>query len=299
MRKILATALTAALAFGAQTALATELVFATLNDNVRKQAERFAELEVYLEDQLTDAGVTSVTLEVFQTAEEVTAALKSQRAHFYYDSPLIAAKVGAPAGATMFLRRWKRGVGQYHSVIFVKSDSPIQNLSDLTGKTVAMQEPTSTSGFLLPLSLLAAEGLPVAERENVEAAQSDTAVNYVFTGDDKNTALWVVKGRVDAGATDNATFARLENAAPGQYRSIGKSQDVPRQVVMMAKGVDPALAEAVADVLTSMHLDEVSLPILNKFNKTTQFERFEQPPAAVMAPMTDILTALEAAGVGG
>ncbi len=299
MRKILATVLAAALTFGAQTALATELVFATLNDNVRKQAERFAQLEVYLEDHLAHAGVTSVTLEVFQSADEVTAALKSQRAHFYYDSPLIAAKVGAPAGASMFLRRWKRGVGQYHSVIFVKSDSPIQNLSDLTGHTVAMQEPTSTSGFLLPLSLLAAEGLPVAERENADVEVSDKAVNYVFTGDDKNTALWVVKGRVEAGATDNATFARLEKVAPGQYRSIAQSQDVPRQVVMMAEGVSPALANAVADLLTSMHLQEANQAILYKFNKTTRFDRFEQSPDAVMAPMMDILTALDAAGVGG
>lgn len=299
MRKIVATALAATLSFGGQAALATELVFATLNDNVRKQAERFAKLEVYLENQLADAGVTNVTLEVFQSAEEVTAALKSQRAHFYYDSPLIAAKVGEPAGATMFLRRWKRGVGQYHSVVFVKSDSPIHSLGDLTGLTVAMQEPTSTSGFLLPLSLLAAEGLPVAERASLNGVATESVVNYVFTGDDKNTALWVVKGRVEAGATDNATFARLQKAAPGQYRSIAQSQDVPRQVVMMAKGVEPAVAEAVADLLTSMHESEDSKKILYKFNKTTRFERFEQPPSAVMAPMTDILAALEAAGVGG
>ncbi|MGR3712870.1 MAG: phosphate/phosphite/phosphonate ABC transporter substrate-binding protein [Shimia sp.] len=274
------------------------MVFATLNDNVRKQADRFARLEVFLEAELAEVGVTAVTLEVFREADAVTSALSTGVADFYFDSPLIAAKVGAPAGAEMYLRRWKRGVGTYHSAIFVKEDSPIFSVKDLRGARVAMQEPTSTSGFLLPVALLADSGLTLVKLQNLDQQPPASKVGYLFTGDDNNTALWLVKGHVEAGATDDATFSKLQKAAPGQYRSIGRSREVPRQVVMMRSGMDPIVADKIADVLTSLHMHEEGREILRKFNKTTRFDRFEEGPDAVLSPLTEILNSIDEAGAG-
>ncbi|NRB16718.1 MAG: phosphate/phosphite/phosphonate ABC transporter substrate-binding protein [Rhodobacteraceae bacterium] len=279
--------------FMSHVAFASEIVFATLNDNVRKQEERFAQLESYLERELRDAGVTNVTLEVFQDPRLLSQSLENGQTDFYFDSPLIAAQIGAPAGAELFLRRWKRGVGEYHSVIFVKSDSAIQTLEDLRGNRIAMQEPTSTSGYLLPVLVLSEAGLPLTEMENRRDTPVSGTVNYVFTGDDKNTALWVAKGYVEAGATDNATFAQLERVAPDQYRSLANSTEVPRQVMLKRKGFDPVVAQRVAEVLTSMHETEDGRKILRKFNKTTQFDHFQEGPAAAMALILEILSKLE------
>ncbi len=279
--------------FMSHVAFASEIVFATLNDNVRKQEARFAQIEVYLERELRDAGVTNVTLEVFQDPRLLSQSLESGQTDFYFDSPLIAAQIGAPVGAELFLRRWKRGVGEYHSVIFVKSDSAIQTLADLRGNRIALQEPTSTSGYLLPVSVLSEAGLPLTEMQNRRDTPESSMVNYVFTGDDKNTALWVAKGYVEAGATDNATFAQLERVAPGQYRSLAISTEVPRQVMLKRKGLDPSVAQRVAEVLTSMHETEDGRKILRKFNKTTQFDHFQEGPEATMAPLLEILSTLE------
>jgi phosphonate transport system substrate-binding protein len=279
-----------------QAALATELVFATLNDNVRKQLDRFSQLEVYLENELEGAGVENVTLEVFQDPELLSQSLKNGQADFYFDSPLVAAKIGAKSGAEMFLRRWKRGVGTYHSVIFVKADSPIWSLEDLRGSRIAMQEPTSTSGFLLPVSMLSEAALPLSELEGrTDTPDSDT-VGFAFTGDDKNTALWVAKGFAEAGATDNATFAQLENVAPGQFRSLAVSTDLPRQVVLIREDLDAELAQSVAEVLVAMHKTEPGRKILRKFHKTTKFERFQDGPEAAMAPLLEILNTLDGLG---
>ncbi len=279
--------------FMSHAAFASEIVFASLNDNVRKQEKRFSQLEVYLEMELSEVGVTNVTLEVFQEPRLISQSLENGQIDFYFDSPLIAAQIGAPVGAEMFLRRWKRGVGEYHSVIFVKSDSAIQSIEDLRGSRIAMQEPTSTSGYLLPVSMLSEAGLPISEMKNRMDVPESSAVGYVFTGDDKNTALWVAKGYVEAGATDNATFEQLEKVAPGQYRSLALSVEVPRQVMLKRKGFDPVVAEKVAEVLTSMHETEEGRNILRKFNKTTQFNRFQEGPEATMAPLLEILKTLE------
>jgi len=284
--------------FMSHVAFASEIVFATLNDNVRKQEVRFAQLEAYLERELRDAGVTNVTLEVFQDTELLTESLGNGQTDFYFDSPLIAAQIGAPAGAELFLRRWKRGIAAYHSVIFVKSDSAIQTLEDLCGNRIAMQEPTSTSGYLLPVSVLSEAGLPLTEMENRKDTPESSMVNYVFTGDDRNTALWVARGYVEAGATDNTTFEQLERVAPGQYRRLAKSTEVPRQVVLKRKGFDPVVADRVAEVLTSMHETEEGRDILGKFNKTTQFDHFQEGPAAAMAPLLEILSELESVDLG-
>ncbi|MFW8595878.1 phosphate/phosphite/phosphonate ABC transporter substrate-binding protein [Cribrihabitans neustonicus] len=287
------------LSFSACTGYASEVVFASLNNNVRKQVDRFTRLEVYLEKELEDIGVTDVRLEVFQDPKLLSQSLESGRADFYFDSPLVAAKIGAPAGAEMFLRRWKRGVGKYHSVIFVKSDSGLQSLDDLRGKRIAMQDPASTSGYLLPVSILSGYSLPLAEIKSREDMPAEDAVGYIFTGDDKNTALWVAKGFVEAGATDNVTFAQLEKVAPGQYRSLARSSDLPRQVLLKRKGLDPVVAQRVADVLTSMHRTEEGRRILLKFNKTTKFERFQEGPEETMAPLLEILDTLAGADMNG
>ncbi|TCL01259.1 phosphonate transport system substrate-binding protein [Shimia isoporae] len=280
----------------AQTASATELVFATLNDNIRKQADRFARLEVYLEDTLSDFGISNVVLEVFRNAEDVQAAMNSGAVDFYFDSPLIAAQISAPVGGEVFLRRWKKGVAEYHSVVFVKQDSPYEELSDLVGARIAMQEPTSTSGFLLPLAELTANGLPTAELPDRKSEPSAKAVNYVFSGDDDTSALWVIRGHVEAAATDNATFEKLQTAASGQYRSIGVSPTVPRQLLVKRAGLAPELEAKLADILTTMHETPEGAEILYKFNKTTKFERFETPTDAVMAQMLEILDDLATAG---
>ena len=94
--------------FMSHAAFASEIIFATLNENVRKQEERFSRLELYLERELRDVGVTNVTLEVFQEPRILSEALGNGQADFYFDSPLIAAQIGEPVGAEMFLRRWKR-----------------------------------------------------------------------------------------------------------------------------------------------------------------------------------------------
>jgi phosphonate transport system substrate-binding protein len=47
----------------------------------------------------------------------------------------------------------------YHASLIVKADSPYQKLEDLRGKTLAWADPNSTSGYLVPLVSLRAEGL--------------------------------------------------------------------------------------------------------------------------------------------
>ena len=195
------------------------------------------------------------------------------------------------------LRRWKRGVGSYHSVIFVPADSNIQSLDDLRGHSIAFQEPESTSGFLLPAGMLRSRGLKLQELEARDSQFDTDSVGFVFTMDDKNTLAWIFRGWVDAAATDPQRFEELDRAAPGAFRILARSIEVPRHVVIRNATLDPNLIRAVTETMIAMENDEDAAEIMKTFNKTTRFDRFPSGVEATFAPIYELLGVLRAQGI--
>lgn len=75
----------------------------------------------------------------------------------------------------------------YKGQILARADSNIKTLQDLSGKTFAYTDPSSTSGYILPSQILAREGVKL--REHVFAKKHDNVVTMIY------------QGQVDAGAT--------------------------------------------------------------------------------------------------
>ncbi|SDI36125.1 phosphonate transport system substrate-binding protein [Aliiruegeria lutimaris] len=284
-----------ALALGllAAQAPAGELVLGSVNDNVRKHVKRYLPLAEYLEIELAGQGIDSVKISVYPTSAAMTEALTNGEVDFYFDSPVVAAKISRQAGAIPVLRRWKRGVASYHSVMVVPWGSDVQELEDLVGRKIGFQDPDSTSGYLLPLGMILRKNLPVREIANFKAKGPEDAVGYVFTRDDKNTILWLSRGWIDAAATDPKGFRKLEDAFPGGYRELTRSIEVPRQTVIMNSRTDPALAAAVCDVLLAMDQSPQGEEALNKFHKTTKFDRFPEGVEATFSPIYQLLDDLD------
>ncbi|NDR59103.1 phosphate/phosphite/phosphonate ABC transporter substrate-binding protein [Aliiruegeria sabulilitoris] len=286
-------ALALALGVLASQASAEVLVLGSVNDNVRKHVKRFSPLAEYLQAALVDQGVDGVEISVYPNSAAMADALASGKVDFYFDSPVVAAKVSRQAGAIPVLRRWKRGVASYHSVIVVPTASDVQGLGDLVGRKIGFQDSDSTSGFLLPLGMILRENLPILEIANHETKAPEDAIGYVFTRDDKNTILWLSRGWIDAAATDPKRFRKLEEAFPGQYRELARSIDVPRQAVIRSPRTDPALAETVCDVLIAMDESPQGREVLDKFHKTSQFDRFPEGGEATFSPIYQLLDDLD------
>jgi len=81
------------------------------------------------------------------------------------------------------------GMG-YNSVLIVKSDSPYKSYEDLKGKTVARNDPHSTSGYLMPTVTFADMGKPV-----------DSYFNSPLSGGHQQTIVGVLNGTYDGGFT--------------------------------------------------------------------------------------------------
>jgi phosphonate transport system substrate-binding protein len=81
------------------------------------------------------------------------------------------------------------GMG-YNSVLIVKSGSPYKKYEDLKGKTVARNDPHSTSGYLIPTVAWAEKGTPI-----------DKYFNSPLSGGHQQTIMGVLNGTFDAGFT--------------------------------------------------------------------------------------------------
>lgn len=283
--------------FSGATAHAETLTLGSVNDDVRKHIERFTPLANYLEDALADHGITHVAISVLPDSEAMAVAMREGDVDLYFDSPMVAAHVARLADGEPLLRRWKNGISTYHSVIVVPTNSPIASLDDLAGRTVGFQEPDSTSGFMLPAAMMRQYGLQLRELESPEAAPAETEAGYVFTGDDRNTVLWLARGMIDAGATDPRGLEWLQEARPDAFRVLTRSIDVPRQVVVRRSGMAPELAESIVGILSSMVETQAGIDTMEAFNDTTRFDEFPDGVDATFDPIYHLLDQLSVMGL--
>ncbi|MDH3660012.1 MAG: phosphate/phosphite/phosphonate ABC transporter substrate-binding protein, partial [Alphaproteobacteria bacterium] len=232
------------------------LVLSTINNKVKKFVKRYDPLAQYLEQRLADQGVDAVEVSINTNRESLVEGLQSGHVDVYFDSPLIFASVARETGLQPALRSWKKGVAEYHSVIFTKASSSIETLNDLQGRIIAFEEPTSTSGYLLPKSELINAGYRLWETASRGTKIHSKKIAYLFSTDDNNTVLWVMKGKVAAGVVDSVTFEDISARRPTNFRVVARSESVPRQVVGLRAGLDPAVASALTEVLLEMHTTE-------------------------------------------
>ena len=87
------------------------------------------------------------------------------------------------SGAEILLRRWKNGLVSYSSTFVVRRDSGITRVDEIVGKILAVEEPASTSGFLLPIGTLIQRGFVTKEVAGLESEVPPDQIGYFFTGD--------------------------------------------------------------------------------------------------------------------
>jgi phosphonate transport system substrate-binding protein len=126
------------------------------------------------------------------------------------NAELDAAGLGAASYAGIYLRdpdavepvlavKQLDGSLGYHSVLFVRADSPYQTLDDLRGRSVMFTDRDSTSGFLVPNYELSRNGYPLRYFGS-----------FGFSGSHPAAVQAVLDGQFDAGVTWTSGIGQLE-----------------------------------------------------------------------------------------
>ena len=240
----------------------------TVSGDAAKMIKRYQPTADYIAENLSGEKKYKGKVIITQTIEDMEDLLLNQEIDLYYDSPFGVVYLTEETGAKVIAKRWKENSESYNSVCFVKRDSEIQSMRELPGKTLVFQSPESTTGYMLPMTKLLDKGYRIGFDMNND-------INYVFSGDDENTAHWVLEGKGDAGAISNLDFMDLPDDLKEEFRIIWETQPVPRQLVALKSGASPEMTEKVKNILLSMHESEVGLEILEEFKHTSRYSDFD------------------------
>jgi phosphonate transport system substrate-binding protein len=129
----------------------------------------------------------------------------------------------------------KLGKPTYRSKIVIRSNSPIQSLADLKGKTFAFGSPHSTSGNLIPRLFLFRNGITLFDFADYRNLKSHTAV-----------AKAVLKGKADAGAVKDVVLERYSRYG---LRELASSESIPSVPIVAHPSADPRMLQQVRQTL--------------------------------------------------
>jgi phosphonate transport system substrate-binding protein len=265
---------------------AETLTIGSISGNASKEMTRHKSLIEYLTRSLKSSGIDKVDIRVTDGINQMTQLMRSGSVDLYMDSPFPSLKLANAGVSDIVLRRWKKGVKQYHNVIFVHTDSLIDSIEDLQGEMIGFEEDFSTSSYYLPKASLQQKGLKLTSKIDRHETVANNEIGYVFTGEDKNTVTWVRKQRIAAGAISNIKFDGLKARFRKQLRIIFRSVSVPRQVVSYSKKIPPALARSLTQVLLNMDQTEYGRQQLRAFERTVKFDEFPDSVEKALTPMT-------------
>jgi phosphonate transport system substrate-binding protein len=164
----------------------------------------------------------------------------------------------------------RKGEFGYEMEIIVHSDSPIQKIEDIRGRTLAFTDPNSSSGFKAPSALLRSEFKLTPDKDFKTA----------FSGKHDNSVIGVVNKDYDAAAIANSVMRRMiqrKVVDASRIRTIYKSQTFPTTGYGHVNNLNPELAKKVREAFFTFDWDGTELK--KEFGKG-------DPPRETFIPIT-------------
>ncbi len=172
----------------------------------------------------------------------VREAMCADQAHIGWLNTFNYVLANEQCGVDAALATSRFGATTYAGQIIVRADSGITTLEDLKGKVMCWVDPASTSGYIIPRIMLAAEGInPDTDfSQTIEAGSHNNVVTQVYNGD------------CDAGATFSDARTGIEEEFPDvldQVVVLATTSDIPNDSVSFIKEFPADMRTKVAAAL--------------------------------------------------
>lgn len=219
-----------------------ELVFATIPaENAAQVTERFGDFAAYLSREI---GVP-VKLRVVGDYAAVIEGQRAGQIHMAYYGPASYARarmIGVKI-TPFAIEVSKGGVKGYHSVFYVKANSPYQSLADLKGKNLGLVDPNSTSGNNVPRFVM----------NDMKIRPETHFGKVVYTGSHVNAVMALNQGTVDVAANwwNNENDSELQRMVDkgmvkkDDFRIIFKSDQIVNSPMAYLDSLPPELKKLI------------------------------------------------------
>lgn len=163
----------------------------------------------------------------------------------------------------------------YNSILIVRAESPFQTSEELRGKRVALTEPNSNSGYLIPYVEFAKAGRPLNSTYAIAVSGGHTqSVLGLLNGQYDAAFTWTTRGHgygqirtmLDRG------MLRLE-----QIRILWESDLVPAPPIVVRADAPAGFKEALAAFFVDLHRERPDLARAVAHGETQGFVRVGMP----------------------
>lgn len=232
----------------------------------------YADLLVELRARLAKDGIDVAPLVIARDLMELSRHLDQGRVDMVAETVFVTLDLQheSPSALKPRLAIVKREQREYHSVFFAAKNGPIRKLADLRGRTLVLQAERSTSAFAVPRVELARNGIR-AEPLGLRGA-SPSSCFYVLAGAELNQAVWVLRGKGDAGAFNEGDWARLPQKLRDGLRIFHETRPLLRGLVSFRPGLSAAARRACEAALLDLHSSPAGRAALAKADGITRFE---------------------------
>ena len=241
-------------------------------DEPVKKINRFTPLADYLVQHLAEYSIADGRVVIADNIEEMGRFMRDGTVDIYFDSPFPTLAVQDLSGSRIILRRWKKGLVSYSSTYIALRDGDVRSVDDFLGKVMAFEEPRSTSGFILPAGTLVQRGFALRRVDGPDAEVAPDEIGYYFSRDEENTVELVRLGVVAGGGVSNQDYDDLPEELKELVVTFDKTIKVPRQLVSLRDGLDPALVAKIGELLIGLDQTDEGRGILEGLKKTKKFD---------------------------
>lgn len=250
------------------------LVLGRISDDPASHYEQLKPLLDYVVPRMADVGIREGRILMARDLRQMESYLRRGRVDWVTETTASGMQLQSEAGADPLLLTERSGVTHYRTVIFARRDSGVSTPADLRGRSIAFQNPSSTSAFHVPALVLLELGLPLEILLSPRDRPAPDSVGFLFARSELNISTWVHKRLVDAGALSNLDWNSPQRMPPSYRRDlvvVHETPEYPRALELVRGDMDPAVKARLREVLLAAAADPEARDALLQFFGTTRF----------------------------
>jgi phosphonate transport system substrate-binding protein len=256
------------------TSAGSELVLGRISDDPRSHHDPLRALLDYVVPRMAEVGIRSGRVLMARDAQQMASYLRRGRVDWVTETAATGLLLADRGGGRVLVGTERNGVGSYHSVVFARCDSGIGRLADLRGRSIAFQNPNSTSAYYAPAAALLDAGVELEILLSPKDRPRGERAGYLFAQSEANISTWVHKRLVDAGAFSNLDWdnlSRLPESVRADLQVIARTAPFPRGLEIIRAGMPEARVTRLREILLGAASDPAAREPLQRFFRTDGF----------------------------
>lgn len=209
----------------------------------RKMVNDHQKILQYLKKEL---GIEDARLVLTPNYDELNKFLKEGQIDIAWHGTLNYPQARMTTGAKTILMPKRFNKTSYGGIIVVRSDSNINTVADLKGKSFAYVDKKSASGYFFPKMLML--------ENKIDPDKDISRVEYMKKHD--NILYSVLYKKFDAGAVyDDARELLKTDEQRAQIKILAKTAEILNEPIMVRSGLSPEFEKKIVDAFLKLNKD--------------------------------------------